>query len=352
LLSERVRQTDAVARMGGDEFAMLLPHAGVEQARAIAEWLRTAVLELDLHAAGRRLHTTLSIGLAPLGEGLSAKESLIAADLAMYEAKNYGRNRIATSRQAVAEQATKQLGWLERLHGALAEDRFELHAQPITELRSGEVSHFELLVRMREPDGKLLAPDAFILTAERLGVIAEIDRWVVRAAVQILAEDEREHNVYAINLSGVSIGDPELLTLIEREICDRGVDPGRLIFEFTETSAIKDLAVSREFSEGLARIGCASALDDFGSGFGSFSYLKHLPFQYVKIDGDFVRNLPGSEDDRVLLKAINDVAHGLNKRTVAEHVSSEEALEVLRDYGVDYAQGFYLGAPQPVSSIA
>jgi len=352
VLGERVRKTDVVARMGGDEFAVLLTHAGVEKARAIAESLRSAVLELDLLAGGQRVRTTLSIGLAPLGDGLSAEEALIAADLAMYEAKSYGRNRIAISRQALsAEASSTQLGWLERLRAALAQDRFELHAQPITELSTGEVRHFELLLRMRERNGTLLMPGGFIPTAERFGVIAEIDRWVMRQAVKILADDQRGDGTYAINLSGVSVGDPELLTLIEREIIDAGVDPGRLIFEFTETAAVKDLGASREFTDGLTRIGCGAALDDFGSGLGSFSYLKHLPVQYVKIDGDFVRTLPGSKDDRVLVKAIIDVARGLNKRTVAEFVSSDEALELLRQYGVDYAQGFHLGAPRPVIAV-
>jgi EAL domain-containing protein (putative c-di-GMP-specific phosphodiesterase class I) len=146
----------------------------------------------------------------------------------------------------------------------------------------------------------------------------------------------------------VSVGDPDLLGLIESEIAASGADPTRLIFEFTETAAIADLGASREFTEALSRIGCSSALDDFGSGFGSFAYLKKLPIQYLKIDGDFVRNLPGSDDDRVLVKAIVDLARGLRKRTIAEFVGSEEALELLREYGVDFAQGFYLGTPEPL----
>ncbi len=349
VLGERVRKSDVLARMGGDEFAVLLTHAGVEQARVVAESLRAAVLELDLLTGGQRVRTTISIGLAPLGDGLSAEEALIAADVAMYEAKSYGRNRIEVSRQTLsAEASSTQLGWLERLRSALAEDRFELHAQPITELSTGLVRHFELLLRMRERDGTLLMPGGFIPTAERFGVIAELDRWVVRKAVGMLAEDPRSKSTYAVNLSAVSVGDPDLLGMIEREIADAEVDPARLIFEFTETAAMRDLSASRAFADGLTRIGCGSALDDFGSGFGSFSYLKHLPVQYVKIDGDFVRNLPGSKDDRVLVKAIVDVARGLNKRTVAEFVGSDEALELLGEYGVDYAQGFHLGAPQPV----
>ncbi len=351
-LLQRARQTDLVARMGGDEFTMLLTHTGLEQAKAMAESLRAAVLELDLHADGQRLHTTLSIGLAPLGNGQSAKDSMIAADAAMYEAKRQGRNRIAIGRQTRSESATRQqLGCLERLRSALAEDRFELHAQPITHLRSGEVRHLELLVRMREPDGALLMPAAFIPTAERLRLIAEIDQWVVRNAIEIQAADQHLASTYAINLSGISVGDPELLNLIEHKISEASADPSRLIFEFTETAAIKDLNAARTFTRRLAQIGCASALDDFGCGFASFSYLKQLPVQYIKIDGQFIRNLPGSEDDQVLVKAIIDVAHGLHKQTVAEFVSSNDALELLRAYGVDYAQGFHLATPKPVSHL-
>jgi len=318
VLADGVRRTDVLARMGGDEFAVLLPHTPVERAQAMAERLRAAVLDLDLVASGQMLRPTLSIGIAPICEGLSAEESLIAADLAMYDAKRHGRNRIATSRQAFGDDVVaEQLGWLERLRRALSEDRFELHAQPITELRSGRVRCMELLLRLREDDGELLMPAAFIPTAERFGLIAEIDRWVVRKAIGVLAEDRHGDTIYTINLSGVSIGDPELLRLIDAEITTAAVDPGRLVFEFTETAAINDLGASREFTHGLARIGCATALDDFGSGFAAFSYLKHLPVKYVKIDGQFVQDLPGSTDDRVLVKAIVDVARGLHKQTIA-----------------------------------
>jgi diguanylate cyclase (GGDEF)-like protein/PAS domain S-box-containing protein len=349
VLSGGLRRSDVLGRMGGDEFAVVMPHTGLQRARVTAERLRTAVFELDLIAGGHKLHTTLSIGIAPIGEGLSAEDSLVAADLAMYEAKRNGRNRIATSRQAFTDEAmSRHLGWLGRLREALVEDRFELHAQPITNLRSGVVSHLEVLLRLREPDGELLLPAAFVPTAERFGVIAEIDRWVVRKAIETLAREARGDIAYAINLSGISVGDPELLGLIEQQIAAHSVDPRRLIFEFTETAAIRDLGASREFTHALARIGCASALDDFGSGFGSFSYLKHLPVEYLKIDGDFVRNLPGSSDDRILVKAIVDVARGLHKQTIAEFVSSNEALELLRTFGVDYAQGFHIGTPKPL----
>jgi EAL domain-containing protein (putative c-di-GMP-specific phosphodiesterase class I) len=315
----------------------------------MAERLRAAVLELNFAVGSQRLHPTLSIGVAPVGEGLGAEDSLAAADLAMFEAKRHGRNRVSTSTQAFsADVMTQQLGWLARLRSALADDRLELHAQPIVDVRDRVVSHRELLVRMRDEDGELLMPAAFIPTAERFGMIAEIDRRVVREAIRIVGADPSSGICYAVNLSGVSVGDPELLRLIESEIVAAGVDPTRLMFEFTETAAIDDLGRSREFTEELNRIGCACALDDFGSGFGSFAYLKHLPVRYLKIDGEFVRNLPGNHDDRVLVKAIVDLARGLGKQTIAEFVGSEAALELLREYGVDYAQGYHLGKPEPL----
>lgn len=348
-LAEHIRDSDVLARTGGDEFALVMPDTGLEQARATAERLRASLLDLDVVVGPHRVRTTLSIGIAPVGDGLSAEDSLAAADLAMYDAKRHGRNRVSASTRAFsADVMTQQLSWLGRLRSALADGRFELYAQPIVELASRAVRCRELLLRMHDEDGELLLPADFIPTAERFGMIADIDRWVVCEAIRILAADRSSGITYTINLSGVSVGDPELLSLIEAEIVRSGADPSRLIFEFTETAAIGDLVASREFTEELSRIGCASALDDFGSGFGSFAYLKQLPVQYLKIDGEFVRNLPGTDEDRVLVKAIIDLARGLRKQTIAEFVGSEEALELLREYGVDYAQGFYLGMPEPL----
>jgi diguanylate cyclase (GGDEF)-like protein/PAS domain S-box-containing protein len=346
-LAAQVRDTDLLARLGGDEFAMLLPHTDLKHGLALAERLRSAARDLEIPAGDRIVHTTLSIGAAQLERGLSTDEWMAMADIAMYEAKGEGRNRVMAARTSAGDNATRaQLGWLDRLRSALSENRFELHAQPIADVHTGEIRSRELLLRMRESDGQLITPSAFIYTAERFGLIAEIDRWVIHSAISILAADRRGNASYSVNLSGVSVGDAELLRLIEREITDAGVDPSRLTFEFTETAAMRDLAASRQFTEGLARIGCRSALDDFGSGFASFSYLKHLPVDYAKIDGEFVRSLPGGEDDRLLAKAIIDTAHALHKQTIAEHVASDDALDLLRDFGVHYVQGFHIGKPQ------
>lgn len=348
-IGSRLRETDVLARIGGDEFAVLLPHTDVTQAGTVAESLRCAVSELTALVGPRAVRTTLSIGVAGLEQGRSVRQSTTAADTALYDAKRHGRNRVATSSPGPSKEHTgEQLSWLEHIRTALAENRFELHAQPITELRTGEVRCLELLIRLRERNGRMIMPTAFIPIAERFGLIAEIDRWVICAATRLAAQDLREIR-YTVNLSATSIGDPGVLGLIDHEIRAAKIDPGRLTFEFTETAVITDLVAARAFTTGLARIGCASALDDFGAGFSSFSYLKDLRVDYLKIDGEFIRNLSGSPDDRVLVKAIIDVAHGLHKQTIAEFVGDAETLELLRDYGVDYAQGFHLGPPLPLA---
>ena len=215
------------------------------------------------------------------------------------------------------------------------------------ELGSGRTAGHEMLLRMHDRGGGVVLPSRFVHTAERFGLITQIDRWVVREATRLLATEPDRGAFYAVNLSGLSLGDERLLGWIEQSIRRARVDPARLIFEYTETAAIGDMDAAQEFTRALERIGCRSALDDFGSGFGSFSYLKYLPVHFLKIDGEFVRHLPGSDDDRVLVKSIVDVAHGLHKQVVAEHVGSAPAMELLRDYGADYAQGFHLGEPRP-----
>ncbi len=348
-LEERLRESDILARLGGDEFAVLLPHTDGDAARAVADSLRQVVRDFHTTIGGREVRTTASIGIAPVGDGASAEEALSIADLAMYGAKAVGRDAVAAGRPGDNGAGIgAEIGWFERLRAGLEHDRFELHAQPIVELSTGRVRCQELLLRLRGEAGELFQPDAFIHIAERFGLIGDIDRWVVCEAIRVLAAERDGGTAFSVNLSGRSIGDRDLLALIERELTAAEVDPGRLIFEVTETAAIRDIDSARQFAEGLVDIGCSAALDDFGSGFSSFSQLKRLPVDYLKIDGDLVSVLPGGEDDRALLEAIVGVARGLHKKTVAEYVGSEEALTLLREYGVDYGQGFYLGVPEPL----
>lgn len=350
VLRSRLRDTDVLARLGGDEFAVILPRTPLADAELVAESLRAAVHEHETVIEARPVRVTLSVGIGELaGDRVAVDDALAVADLAMYRAKQRGRDLVVTARPGhEREHAEEVLAWSARLRAALDDDRFELFAQPIIDIGGGAVERAELLLRMRERDGTLVPPGAFIHTAERYGLIGEIDRWVIRRALRLLREDPGGSRVYAVNVSGASVGDRTLLNFVQDAVRHAGVDPARLIFELTETAAVADLDAALRFAEGVRAIGCAAALDDFGSGFGSFSYLRYLPIDYLKIDGAFVRHLPGSTNDRLLVKAIIDVAHGLGKHTIAEHVGSSEALALLRELGADHAQGFALGEPAPV----
>jgi EAL domain-containing protein (putative c-di-GMP-specific phosphodiesterase class I) len=243
--------------------------------------------------------------------------------------------------------------WLTRLQRALREESFVLHYQPILCLRSGEVDHYEALVRLADdPEGPPLAPGAWLPAAERYGLIREIDRVVVSKAVRLLARELESEVSLAVNLSALSIVDGEMLAHIEAALARHCVAPERLTIEVTETAAISDMARAVAFCEGAAALGCALSLDDFGVGFGSFHYVKRLPFSHLKIDGEFIRGLCACAKDRLMVEALVRVARGMGMRTIAEFVGDGATLELLRALGVDYAQGFHIGRPQPEISEA
>jgi EAL domain-containing protein (putative c-di-GMP-specific phosphodiesterase class I) len=242
--------------------------------------------------------------------------------------------------------------WLARLRHALVEDLFVLHYQPIVSLADGRVSHHEALLRLADgPDGRLVAPGSFLPAAERYGLVREIDRMVLDKVTTLLG-DERGQSTVAVNLSALSVTDGGMLAHIERRLKLHGVDPARLVIEITETAAISDMERAKSFCAGVQALGCAVALDDFGAGFGSFQYLKHLPFRYLKIDGDFIRALPDSPNDQLVVKALVGLARGMGRSTIAEFVGDEATVALLRDYGVNYAQGFQIGRPRPAMSLA
>ena len=243
------------------------------------------------------------------------------------------------------------MSWLERIRAALEEDRFVLYAQPIRDLRSGETSQYELLLRMVGDDGDLISPGAFLPLAERFGLAPEIDRWVASHAIELLGADPGGKIALEINLSGLSLSDTGLLHLIETEVARHQVDPRRLIFEITETAAVSNIPLARRFAERLTQLGCRFALDDFGAGFGSFYYLKHLPFDYLKIDGEFVSGCLGNKTDQLVIDAVVRIARGLGKQTIAEFVSDAALEQFVRSQGVDLAQGFHVGRPVPVAQI-
>ena len=246
-----------------------------------------------------------------------------------------------------------RLEWVQRIRSALDDDRLTLHAQPVVQTATGRTTQHELLVRMVGPDGSLVSPAQFLPIAERFGLIREIDRWVVTETITLLSDCAQEGPgpTIEINLSGQSLGDRQLATHIGHELRRTQVDPSRLIFEVTETTAIGNIAAARAFAQQLARLGCRFALDDFGAGFGSFYYLKHLPFDYIKIDGEFVRNCTVDPTDRLVIRAVVKLAQGLGTSTIAEFVGDEATYTTVTALGVDYAQGYHLGKPVPARGL-
>lgn len=243
--------------------------------------------------------------------------------------------------------------WLGRLRRALAEDLFVLHFQPIVSLGDGSISHYEALLRLAdEPNGCLIAPGSFLGAAERSGLIREIDRMVLDKVAAMLGGEYGRCGVrIAINISAVSVTDENMLADIDRCLTSHGADPSQLVIELTETAAISDMRVAAAFCSGALSLGCEIALDDFGAGFGSFQYLRNLPFSYLKIDGGFVRGLAVSRTDQLVVKAIAGVVRGMGRQTIAEFVGDQPTIAMLRSYGVDFAQGFEVGRPEPVLPI-
>ncbi len=355
LIQERVRETDLVARLGGDEFAVILREADEEQAMAVADQLlntiRAGAVVTGLHG---QVSTTASIGIALFTgdlENLTEEDLLAEADIAMYDAKEAGRDRSCVYSTSGREaRMAARMTWVERIRQALAEDRFVLHGQLIESLDGDHRHREELLLRMVDDDGDLIPPAAFLPVAERFDLIQEIDRWVIRHAVELLARMQARGDdvVLEVNLSAKSITDPDLPAMIKGLIEQHRVDPSGLVFEMTETAAIVNIERAKRFASFLHELGCEFALDDFGAGFASFYYLKHFAFDYLKIDGEFIEDLSSSATNQLLVRALVDIAHGLGKQTIAEFVEDAATLELLQELGVDYVQGFHVARPAPI----
>lgn len=351
VLKARLRHGDVLARQGGDEFVLMLRDVSAREALPIArELVREIAAGARVEGPGFLARATASIGVAisPDGAAVDPERLIREADIAMYEVKDSGRNDAGLYDSSRPSAMTRGIDWHERIRRALDRDEFTLYSQPVISLRDDPLPHFELFLRLPHPGGRPVAPSAFMPVAERYNMVGEIDRWVVRRAVRMLArcEEGRAPRLF-VNLSGQSVGDMDLLALIEEELARGAVDPDLLVFEVTETSAIADIDRAQRFTAALSLIGCHTALDDFGAGFASFYYLKHVPSDYVKIDGEFIRNLPDDPTSQLLVRALTDLSRGLGKQVVAEHVEDERALELLQGYGVDLVQGYLLGRPRP-----
>lgn len=345
-----VRRNEILSRLGGDEFALLMPDATEKEAEALAERVVRAISQIPFRFEGQNFRLTTSLGIALYPEHAASSEELIAhADAAMYQAKESGKNAwrkyrpdLDTSREMVT-----RLTWNDRIASALEKNLLRLHYQGIYHASSGELAHLEVLVRMvdEQDHDRLIMPGHFIPHAEKSGQILELDRWVVRESIALLAQSESIPSL-AINISGRSFDEPTLPHYIAEQLQLFKVKPHRLLIELTETSAVSDLQDAERFIEALHKTGCTTCLDDFGTGFSSFAYLKHLKADVLKIDGLFIRDLPNERDNQVFVKSIVDVARGLGKMTVAEFVENVETLEMLQRMGVDMAQGYHLDKPQ------
>jgi diguanylate cyclase (GGDEF)-like protein len=351
VMRERVRATDIVARLSGDEFAILMPQTDVEGAMQLGEDLRAQVAE-SVQATSDSGAATISVGITMFGggeKGAGSEAVLVAADQAMYRAKEGGRNQIALFRDPGEPQREpeRRQTTAARIRDALTEDRLSLQTQPIRSLASGGIERYELLLRMTSAEGELLPAASFIEAAERAGMIQELDRWVVGQALELLAEHERQGAPRSlhVNISGASLTDISVLEFIERRLDEGGADPSRCTFEITATANVYDYERATGFADRLTEFGCQVAIDDYGAGFGPFHYLKRIPFDLIKIDGSFVRDMPRSDADQLTVQAIVQIARGLGKTTIAEFVEDDLTARMLQEYGVDMAQGFHLGRP-------
>ena len=359
VLSAKVRKRDTLARLGGDEFGILLEHCSLEQAQRVAEVILAEVSSFQFFWEEACYRIGVSIGVVPIGSANGDIASVMRrADIACYAAKDQGRNRLHLYREDDAElnQRHRELQWVPRITQALDENRFYLLWQPIKSLvdkTNDQVHgyHYELLLRMREADGKTVLPSVFLPAAQRYSLSSALDRWVVHTALQWLARHadalDRLH-LCSINLCAQSLSDSEFLGFVTQTFRSSQVPPEKICFEINETAAIAQLTVAERFIGELKSLGCRFALDDFGNSLSSLAYLKRLPVDFLKIDGVFLKEIEHDPVDLAMVKSINQISQVMGKRTIAEAVESKSVLELLRDIGVDYAQGYELGMPQPM----
>jgi len=361
ILHKRARKSDLIARFGGDEFTVLLYDTTPELAAQAAESFRKKLAGYGFRHEGSQVDIGCSIGVAAIGQQTtSAEEALSQADIACHLAKRNGRNQVhrfqATDADSVAAM-TVDMGWSRRIKHAIENNRFVLACQPIVNTRNRDVEAYEVLIRMLDETDQLIMPSGFLPSAERFGLSVDIDRWVVVNAIETLKHQRQTlpNLRYAVNLSGQTLTQLSVCDLIQQKLGQTRLEPSALTFEVTETVAIADMAAAQSFLSRLREMGCRTALDDFGSGMSSFAYLKDLPVDEVKIDGRFVKNLATNSVDQAMVRAMNDIAHALGKKTVAEFVENEASFQLLAQFGVDYAQGYHLGRPDvslPCKAIA
>jgi diguanylate cyclase (GGDEF)-like protein/PAS domain S-box-containing protein len=359
LLKSKVRWRDTLSRLGGDEFGILLESCSLDEAMRMAETLREAVRNFRFAWEERVFRLGASIGVVPItAENEDVASIISAADSACQAAKEQGRNRVHSFAENDMElmRRRREMQWAARINAALEEGRFELFRMQIQPLQKPECgAHYELLLRMRDENGRIVAPDNFISAAERYNITPSIDRWVIENAFRWLVSeaDERERlAMCSINLSGQSLGDDKFLPFVIDQFEKSGLDASKICFEITETAAVASFSQANRFIHALKELGCKFALDDFGTGLSSFGYLKHFPVDYLKIDGSFVREILHDPIDREMVRSINEIGHLTGKQTIAEFAENAEIIQMLTSIGVDFAQGYGIGQPTRVLKAA
>ena len=338
-----------VARFGGDEFCVALSGVTVRQGQKLAEAIMSNLTSVPFMYDSQSFSLTCSIGISAMESGATPDDVLARADFSCQQAKTDGRNRVRIFEpdSNSIQELQQEVSWSQKLQEALRDDHFVLFFQPILNLRTNRVGHYEVLLRMREGE-KLHAPGAFLDAAHRFGLMHQIDRWVLENALQELAQKRKVDPElrFTINITAKAFAEGNLVQFVKQHLKANKLDPSALILEITEQTAVESLSDANRQIDQLIQLGVEFALDDFGAGYSSFNYLKSLPMQYVKIDGQFVKNLDQNEIDELMVKAISDVAHALDKHTVAEFVENADSLNLLRKLGVEYAQGYHIGAPR------
>ena len=357
-IQARIRSTDMLARLGGDEFGILLERCSEERAIEVAEDIRGSIEGYRFEWQDSFTTVRCSIGIVMVtSENADVASVMSSADVACYSAKDMGRNQVHLYEDSDASMRHEEMKWVSRITSAVEEDRFELFFQPIIGIGKDNTNsrgHYEILLRMRDENGKLIGPDQFIPAAERYNLMSTLDRWVIHEALSELADrsdNEKARYTLAINLSGTSLSEDRFLDFVVDELKKQKLPDGAVCFEITETAAISNLARVVHFMKALKALGCKFSLDDFGSGLSSFTYLKNLPVDYLKIDGQFIRNVVDDDVDESMVKAISSVGHAMGIETIAERVESKQVLEKLGSLGIEFAQGYYIARPASVQSF-
>lgn len=357
ILQARVRTADVLARLGGDEFAVLLADCSVDDASRLADTLRQAIADFRFAWRDGSMQVGVSIGIVPVDAANDTVGGLLsAADVACYVAKDLGRNRIHVYEEGDAAERHQEMQWVARINRAREQERLELYFQPIVPIgaKRDDIPQFELLLRMHDENGGLVAPTSFIPAAERYNLMPSVDRWVIQEVLAELVYRQQldcEPYSLAVNLSGTTLNDARFVDFLLEELDEAGVSEGALCFEITETAAIANLDRVVSFMRKLKARGCRFSLDDFGTGLSSLTYLKNLPVDYVKIDGQFIRNVTKDPADQSVVEAIAQMARAFRIKTIAERVESRQVLDRLAEIGIDFAQGYFVAVPRPVSEL-